>query len=93
MGGERIVKRLVLVTALTVFLAGEAWAGARMNFVGPKSRYAKVGLQSNDIVVNIDGIEPKTASDVGTLIFERLGDGKTHEIKVIRAGKEKTLRF
>lgn len=87
------MKSRVFLAACLWLLTADAWAGAKMNFVGPKSRYAAVGLQSGDIVVSIDGIAPKTASDVGTLLAERVGDGRKHKIQIIRQRKEHQLVF
>lgn len=91
------MKRMFAITAVALALTGlaaaDAWAGAKMTFVGPKSLYAKVGLRTDDEVVNIDGKAPKTASEVGQLIYQLHGDGKTHSILVIRNGAHVDLTF
>ena len=72
--------------------ATPAWAGgAVLNFVGPNSMYAKIGLQSGDQVVSVDGVAPKGAGDVGQFLYGIRGDGRRHLIQIIRDGKEKKL--
>lgn len=67
--------------------------GARLNFVGPKSVYARVGLQANDIVTSIDGKVLASGAEVAQTLHAAYGDGHVHEIKLIRNGKDKTIRF
>ncbi len=64
-----------------------------MHFVGPKSIYAKAGLQSGDEVVSIDGKPVKSTGDVGALLNGRVGSGKTYTMEVVRGGKPWTLTF
>lgn len=88
-------RRLALIFAALAGLAapGPARAEARMNFVGPKSIYAKVGLRTGDVVINVDGRVPKSGVEVGQMIHERVGDGKAHKILVRRSGEHITLEF
>lgn len=88
-------RRIAVIFAALACLAAPAGARAeaRMNFVGPKSIYAKVGLRSGDIVVNIDGVVPKSGIEVGQLVHERIGDGKAHKILVRRGAENVTLEF
>lgn len=88
-------RRLALALASLAVLAAPALARAeaRMNFVGPKSIYAKVGLRSGDIVINIDGQVPKSGVEVGQLVHERVDDGRAHKILIRRDGAHVTLEF
>lgn len=90
MGNRRIA---VVLAALAVMAPALALAEARMNFVGPKSAYAKAGLRTGDVVINVDGTVPKSGADVGTLVLGRMGDGKKHTILVRRNGANVTLEF
>jgi membrane-associated protease RseP (regulator of RpoE activity) len=87
--------RNVLFFSALLLIAAPAFAemGARLNFVGPKSVYAKVGLKSGDQVVDLDGSAPKSGAEVGEYIYARYGDGKDHVIHVLRDGKKVTLKF
>lgn len=89
------MRKLWIIAVLIFAMATPALAemAARLNFVGPKSVYAKVGLQSGDEVVDIDGEVPKSAGDVGAMIYGRTGDGKKHTMNIVRNGKKVALKF
>ena len=86
------MKLKIVWVGILLACASTAWAGgAVLNFVGPNSMYAKIGLQSGDQVVSVDGVAPKGAGDVGQFLYGIRGDGKRHLIQIIRDGKEKKL--
>lgn len=86
-------RALLIAAALVAALPAAARAEARMNFIGPKSVYAKIGMRTGDIVVNIDGVVPKSGVEVGQLIYARVGDGKAHKALIRRGAEFITLEF
>lgn len=87
------VRMSAVLLSLSLFPVLDAWAGAKMAFVGPKSLYAKVGLRTDDEVLSIDGKVPTSASEVGQTLYALHGDGKVHHIKVLRNGAHEDLTF
>jgi S1-C subfamily serine protease len=73
--------------------AKEAKGGAVLRVIGPKSIYAKAGLISDDQVISIDNLPITSAGEVGRLLYEKVGDGKSHRMLIRRDGAEKVLTF
>ena len=67
--------------------------GARLHHVGPKSVYAKVGLQSGDIVKAIDGQKVQSNEHATMLLYSLAGDGESHTIEVLRKGEHEEIIY
>lgn len=66
--------------------------GFKLLNVRPDSFYAKIGIQSNDVIQRINGHE-MSAPDKALEAYQRLKDAQTITIDVSRNGKQTTLTY
>ena len=88
----------VAVILLAVFMLSATASmadggGARLHHVGANSVYAKVGLQSGDIIKAIDGQKVQSNEHATMLLYGLAGDGETHTIEVLRKGEHKEISY
>lgn len=71
-------------------LAGPVTGGVRIDAVQPDSAAARAGLQPGDIVTAFDAERVRSTRQFSRLVQET-PDGRTVEIRIVRAGQQQTL--
>lgn len=67
-------------------------SGTMVTSVDPNSAAAKAGLQEQDLIVGINDVQVKSASDLRKYMYTKLKKGDSAQVKIYRDGKQQTLK-